>query len=194
MSSPAGAGLTGMTKVQWQFTASLDGFMAGPEHDMSFLGAVAADPDEPDPSVAALAAETGALFMGNGTFRGNDPLGKPVEGEAYDGSWHGPQYVLTHHPIEAAGYTMVRDVADGVAQAIEGAKGKNVGILGADLGRQCLEAGLLDEIWISFVPVLLGDGTRVYDVAGGALRRLERIGLWHTSIEVGLLLRVPKEG
>ncbi len=179
-----------MTKVQWQFSASLDGFIAGPGHDMSFLAASGAHQDL---SGHALAQRTGALLMGNRTFRGDDPEGLPLEGEAYGGGWSGQQFVLTPHPVDVPGYTMVDDLADGVARAVAAAGDLDVGVLGADVGRQCLEAGLLDEVYVGFVHVLLGDGTRMYDVAGGALRRLELVELHHGPGSTNLLFRVPRD-
>jgi dihydrofolate reductase len=46
-------------------------------------------------------------------------------------------------------------------------------VLGADVGRQCLQAGLLDEILVFFAPVLLGGGTRMFDPTDGVRIDLE---------------------
>jgi riboflavin biosynthesis pyrimidine reductase len=56
---------------------------------------------------------------------------------------------------------------------MQAAGGKNVGILGANLAKQCLEHGLLDEIIIHLAPVLLGDGVRLFAAPGGTPVRLE---------------------
>jgi dihydrofolate reductase len=48
-------------------------------------------------------------------------------------------------------------------------------VLGANVARQCLEAGLLDEIIVHVAPVLVGDGVRLFARAGGAPVRLEPI-------------------
>jgi dihydrofolate reductase len=48
-------------------------------------------------------------------------------------------------------------------------------VLGADVARQCLEAGLLDEILMFVAPIMLGDGVRVFDHPGGAEVRLEQL-------------------
>ena len=52
---------------------------------------------------------------------------------------------------------------DGVASAIDVAHGiageRNVGVAAGSLTSQCLELGLLDEIWFDLVPVVLGGGT-----------------------------------
>lgn len=67
----------------------------------------------------------------------------------------------------------------GIEQAVTLAKktadGANVVILGANVARQCLEAGLLDEIIVHIAPVLVGEGVRLFQSAGGAPIRLEAI-------------------
>lgn len=163
-----------MAVLQWQFTMSLDGFMAGPGGDMSWVQGLPAAEQE----VAETRESTGALLVGNRTFRGDDPYAEnPEEGEAYGGGWHGTQFVLTHHAPSAPvpGVVFVNDLRGGIAAAKAAAGGKNVGVLGADVARQCLEAGLLDEILVFLAPVLLGDGVRVFDHPGGSLIRLERL-------------------
>jgi dihydrofolate reductase len=180
-----------MATLQWQFTMSLDGFMAGPDGDMSWMK----DHLEPDPTVDELMGRTGALLVGNRTFRGDDPFkDTPQEGEPYGGGWSGPQFVLTHHAPETpvAGVTFVGDLDSGVAAASAAAGESYVGVLGADIGRQCLEAGLLDEIFVSIVPVLLGDGVRMYDHPGGNQVRLERIKMVETPGKTDLWLRVVR--
>src|SRR5262245_5566338 len=59
------------------------------------------------------------------------------------------------------------DIEAAVARAREAAGGKDVGLFGADLARQSLERGLLDEIIVDLAPVLLGDGVRLFAVPGG---------------------------
>ena len=71
------------------------------------------------------------------------------------------------------------DEATGVAK--EAAEGGDVVVLGANIARQCLEAGLLDEIIIHVAPVLLGDGVRLFDRSGSEPVRLE----WISSVEEG---------
>jgi dihydrofolate reductase len=73
------------------------------------------------------------------------------------------------------GVTFVGDLEKAVAAAKEAAGDRYVNVLGADVARQCLAAGLLDEILMFVAPVLLGDGTRVYDHPGGRKVRLERL-------------------
>ena len=40
---------------------------------------------------------------------------------------------------------------------------KNVGVTAGKLASQCLELGLLDEVWFDLVPVVLGGGTRYFE-------------------------------
>lgn len=65
-----------------------------------------------------------------------------------------------------AGVTLVGDLDTGVAAAQAAAGDKDVSVLGADVARQCIEAGVLDEILVSIVPLLLGDGVRLFDHPG----------------------------
>jgi dihydrofolate reductase len=79
-----------------------------------------------------------------------------------------------------------------VATAQAAAGGKDVGIFGASLSRQCLQAGLLDEIVIHLAPVLLGDGIRLFGGEGDRRVNLERISLGEADQLTDLRLRVVK--
>ena len=72
-------------------------------------------------------------------------------------------------------------VTDGVQSAIEQARvaagEKNVAVGAASLVQQCLKAGLLDEVHVDVVPVLLGDGVRLFDNLGTEPIELERTAL-----------------
>ena len=162
-----------MSKVLYGAAMSLDGFIAGAGGDMHWLNEHAG----PNPIVRELIDNVGALLIGNRTFHGDDPnKGTDKEGP-FGGAWKGPQFVLTHHAPDTPtpGVTFVGDLDSAVAAAKEAADGKYVSILGADVARQCLEAGHLDEVLVIIAPVLLGDGTRLFDHPGGTNVRLERI-------------------
>ncbi len=153
------------SRTLYSCTTSLDGFLAGPGGDMQWLNKHLG----PDPVAENLAAQVGSLLVGRRTFDGDDPnRGTDAEG-AFGGQWHGPSYVLTHFPPEepVPDTTFVTDLATGVAAAREAAGGRYVNVLGADVARQCLAAGLLDEVLVLVVPELLGDGTRLFDWPGG---------------------------
>ncbi len=92
--------------------------------------------------------------------------------------------------------TFVGDLESAVAQALAaaGADDKYVNILGADVGRQCLEAGLLDEILVCVAPVLLGDGVRFFDHPGGTNVRLEPLSVTPVPHVTNLWFRVRTAG
>ena len=163
-------------------SASLDGIITGPDGAKQWL----TEHLGPNTEVDALIGDIGALLVGNRTFGGDDPhKGDEGEGKAFGGGWDGPQFVLTHRPPAepVPGITFVTDLASAVSAAKEAAgEDKYVNILGAAVARQCLAAGQLDEIWVCVVPVLLGDGTRLFDLAGGTNVKLERI---HVSTPPG---------
>jgi dihydrofolate reductase len=164
-----------MSKLLYSATMSLDGFIAGHGGDMSWL----AEHLQPNPPIDGIIEQIGALLVGARTFHGDDPnRGTDKEG-AFSGTWKGPQFVLTHH---APGWavpdvTFLGDLPAAVAAAKQAAGDKYVNVLGADVAHQCLDAGLLDEVLVLIAPVLLGDGTRLFDRPGGANVKLERISL-----------------
>ena len=158
-----------MSRLLYSATMSLDGFIAGPGGDMQWLSEHLA---EPNPEAEALMNEIGALLVGANTNSGDDPnAGTDKEG-AFGGSYSGPVVVLTHHPPEGGqtdGVTRyATDLAEAVAISRELAGGRRyVNVLGAEVARQLIEAGELDEVLMFVAPVLLGDGVRVFDHPGG---------------------------
>jgi len=180
-----------MARLMYSAAMSLDGFIAGAGGDMSWLTAFIG----PNPPVDELVKDVGALLVGNRTFRGDDPhKDTPNEGKAFSGAWSGPQVVLTHHvPATAVpGITFVSDLGQAVSAAKAVAGDKYVHVLGADTARQCLEAGVLDEIFTTIVPVLLGDGVRLFDHPGGATVTLERISLTEGPNAINVHMRVVR--
>ncbi len=128
----------------------------------------------------------GAIVMGRNMFGG----GPGSWGEEPWEGWWGeeppfrcPVFVLTHHerePLKKEGGTTFHFVTDGIESALERAKGaagaKDVSLAGgADVTQQYLAAGLVDEMLLSVVPVLLGDGTRLLDGLAGAEIGLEQV-------------------
>jgi dihydrofolate reductase len=124
----------------------------------------------PDDDFAARGFENiGAWILGRNMFG-------PVRGDWGDESWTGwwgenPPYhtdvfVLTHHPrkpIPMAGGTTFYFVTDGIHAALDkaraAAQGKNVRLGGGvSTIRQCLQAGLVDEMHLAVSPVVLGAG------------------------------------
>lgn len=154
-----------MSTLLYSATISLDGYMAGPGGDMSWLRPYL----RPTPRVDALQQDIRALLVGATTFSGDDPnRGTEHEG-AFGGTWSGPSFVVTHHPpsTPVPDTTFVPDVASGVAAARAAAGDGYVNVLGADVARQCLDLGELDEVLAIVVPVFLGDGTPFFRQPGG---------------------------
>ena len=157
-------------KVLWHFTMSLDGFVAGPEHEMDWMTGISFRP--------GLAGEyvktTGAVLGGRS---GWDVVN---DSRPYGGAWDGPIFVLTHHPEDATPADGVTFLNCGPAEAVRiglaAAGGKNLEVFSPTIGRQLLELGLIDEIDLHIAPVLLGAGIRLYDSPGTEPFRLHRVG------------------
>ena len=62
--------------------------------------------------------------------------------------------------------------AEAVRIGLAAAGGKNLEVFSPTIGRQLLDLGLIDEIDLHILPVLLGEGIRLYDNPGGAPVRL----------------------
>lgn len=170
-----------MSKVAWGFTCSIDGFIAGPDHDMSWLESAEEINSE---TTADLASAVGAILSGR---RGYDAALAQIEerdeltAEAYGGAWQGIEFVLTHRPEELASDPHVIELGDDgpgiiplncdIREAVRLGKAaagdQDLQIISADLGRQALEYDLVDELQVFVAPVFLGDGTRIFEVPGG---------------------------
>ncbi|MFJ5265094.1 dihydrofolate reductase family protein [Streptomyces sp. NPDC088387] len=158
-------------KVLWHFTMSLDGYVAGPHHEMDWATGFTTRPGLIDEYVET----TGAILGGRS---GWDQY--PHTGYVYGGAWNGPLFVLTHHPEDATpgdGVTFLScDPGEAVRLGLEAADGKNLEVFSPTIGRQLLELGLIDEIDLHIAPVLLGEGIRLYDNPGHEPVRLDRVG------------------
>jgi dihydrofolate reductase len=138
-------------------TMSLDGFIAGPEHEMDWIFEHTA----PEAAREVMLA-TGAVIAGRRTYAvGERDAGKASQGP-YGGAWSGPIFVLTHEPFEpprGAGITvMAADIDVAIAAARAAVPGRQIELFGASVAAQALRAGLVDEILVHVAPVLLGEG------------------------------------
>jgi dihydrofolate reductase len=163
-----------MTQIIWHVTMSLDGFIAGSDDSMDWAfghGPAGAVADEVMESTGAILAGRRWHDVAMARYHGRDGI--------YGGRWTGPVLVLTHHPPANPPDPEIRFVGgpieDAVGSARAAAGGKHVGIFGAQTARQCLEAGLLDEVVVHIAPVLLGDGVRLYGGDGAVPVALERL-------------------
>ena len=176
-----------MSKVIADISMSLDGYVtapgAGREHGLGIGGEaihawVLEKPRSPvDEAVLARSfEETGAVVMGrrlydivDGPDGWNDDIGY---GHDQDQSAAPPCYVVTHQPPArvrlASRFRFVTEgVAGAVGQARAAAAGKDVVVMGgANVIGQGLAAGLVDELRIHLSPLVLGGGTRLFDLAG----------------------------
>ncbi|GIH01960.1 deaminase [Rhizocola hellebori] len=167
-----------MSKVYTGASMSLDGYIAGPgesgfEHLFEWYGngEVVMPTKMPDLTfklspvsakyLQAHLAQTGSLIVGRKLFDvtkgwgGEHPMGRTV-------------VVLTHNPPQGwADNPNFVFVTEGIEAAVDTAKqiagDRIVGVNGGVIARQCLNAGLLDEIWVDLIPVLLGGGTPFFD-------------------------------
>ena len=125
-----------------------------------------------DPADAAVSADlfarTGAVVVGRRTY----DIGVDLWG---DTPFPVPTFVVTHReheprPMTSATFTFVTDgVASAVAQAVTAAGDQDVLVMGgAEIVRQAVGAGVVDEITLNLVPVLLHRGERLLDVDGDA--------------------------
>ena len=172
-----------MGKVVAGITMSMDGFVAGPNDR---LGAGLGDGGErlhywvfggPWRYGEEGGSATGAdkryieeTFESGGAFLVGRKMHDVVNGWGDDPGFGVPVFVVTHRPQETAikGDTTFEFVTDGIDVALDKARAaagdKNVVVMGgADLLRQCLAAGVVDEFTLTIAPVLLGGGTRLFD-------------------------------
>lgn len=145
-----------MGRVRVFIACSLDGFIAGPDDDLSWLPAPPADTDY---GYADFMKDVGALLMGRNTYR-------VVEG--FDGPWpHGdrPVLVATRRPLTPKAPTVravAGHIADLIAEARAVAGDKDVYLDGGDLIRQGIDADLVDELVVSIIPTILGAGAPLF--------------------------------
>ena len=156
---------------------SLDGYIAGPNDGPDKPGGdgfmrlhewlVTADgesgrPPGPAGEVYDEMEATGAVLVGRRTAE---------QADHYDGNHHGVPIVVVSHrppPPSVASYPSVTYVTDGIAGAMTQAKAaagdRDVLVHGAYTSQRALEAGVLDELQVHQIPVLFGQGRRLFDV------------------------------
>jgi dihydrofolate reductase len=175
-----------MSATVLYMSMSLDGFIAGPNerldnglgdgghrlHEWALTGA-----DEVgrlsgvNGQVYDEAMATGAVVAGRGTF---EPAGG-WGGDHHDGV---PIFILSRAPDSEKGQwplvTYVDDVESAMRQAKEAAGDRNVLVHGAGTAQLALAAGVLDELEIHLIPVLFGQGRRLFDHLDPEQIELER--------------------
>jgi len=110
--------------------------------------------------------------------------------------WGLPFFIVTHRPEEQpAGddFVFVDGVEEAVRRATEAADGKDVSVMGgADVIRQALTAGLLDELTIIVAPVVLGGGKPLFDDGFKDSFELEHLGVRQSQYATFIDYRVTK--
>ncbi|GAB3976011.1 dihydrofolate reductase family protein [Plantactinospora veratri] len=197
-----------MTKIVLYMSMSVDGFIAGPddsmEHGLGVNGARLHDwlrdgdgspgshRPTTGPSVDAFdeAMGTGAVIVGRRTFEFAQGWG----GDHHNGV---PIFVLTRKAPAEPAPGHARYVVDGiescVAQARSAAGGRDVLVHGAATGQALLRAGLLDELQLHLVPVLLGQGRRLFDDSPAETIELDPVRAVEAPGVLHLRYRVKKE-
>lgn len=178
-----------MGKVIFDMSISLDGFIAGPKDDDNperELGALEILHDwmfPPKGVFEEIAGErfknVGAVVMGRRMF----DLGEESWGD--NPVFHAPVFVLSHRPREKVvkqGGTTYTFVTEGIESALEQARAaagdKDILVAGGARAIQhYLRAGLLDEIHLTLVPILLGEGIRLFENIGTKHIELEKISV-----------------
>ena len=178
-----------MSATVLYMSMSLDGFVAGPNERLdNGLGDGGHRlhewiPMDADPHPTAISDRvsgvnrqvvdefmaTGAVVAGRGTF---EPAGG-WGGDHHDGV---PIFILSRSQRESEWplVTYVNDVSTAMSEAKQAAGGKNVLVHGAGTAQLALAAGVLDELEIHLVPVLLGQGRRLFDNLSPEHIELER--------------------
>jgi dihydrofolate reductase len=176
-----------MSKVIADITMSLDGYVTAPGADSEHGLGIDGEPihawvlEEPrsasdEEVLAGSFGMTGAVVMGrrlydivDGPHGWSDDVGY---GHDRDQSAAPPCFVVTHSvPTQVRLASRFQFVTDGVAAAIELARktagDKHVVIMGgANVIDQALDSGLVDELRIHLSPLLLGGGTKLFDLTG----------------------------
>jgi dihydrofolate reductase len=170
-----------MGKVIAAITTSVDGYVAGPDdgpgcglgkggerlHNWVFGGpwSYDAEPtgemsDEDRAWMDAVMGELGAVVAGRWTYEAADHWGD-------ENPWDKPFYIVTHRADEQPegdAFRFVGSVEEAIEQARDAAGERHVSVMGgADLIRQALAGGHVDELTIIVAPVVLGGGKRLFD-------------------------------
>lgn len=198
-----------MGKVLAGITISVDGFITGPGdgpgcglgvggerlHYWVFGGPWNYDsPGRGEPAgedrawLEEAVAANGAVIAGRGTYEAAGRWGGK-------NPWGIPFFVVTHRSGEQPpgdDFVFAGSLTEAIDRAQAAAGGKQVHVMGdADLIRQALAAGLVDELTIIIAPVTLGAGKRLFDGFGASLD-LEHLGVRQSPFATFISYRVKK--
>jgi dihydrofolate reductase len=193
-----------MGKVIFVISMSLDGFITAanrsPEEPMGKGGEKLHEwvMDQEDTRNREILTQgiggIGAVIAGRRTYDDSIPWWGT---DGPTGSARVPLFVVSHaipEKIPADGvYTFVNGIEKALKRAKAAAGDKDVSVMGgAEIGQQFIRAGLVDEIQIHLVPVLFGDGLRLFDHLGSEHIDLETVEVTETAAAIHLRFRVVK--
>jgi dihydrofolate reductase len=198
-----------MSRVLAGITTSVDGYITGPDdgpgkglgeggerlHYWVFGGPWTYGDEtrsEPTGEDAAWLTETtarmGAVVGGRATYEAARHWGD-------ENPWGLPFFIVTHRPEEepeGGAFKFVSGVEEAIERAREAAGDKDVHVMGgADVIRQALEAGLIDQLSIIIAPVILGDGKRLFEGFTESLE-LEQLGVRQSRFATFIDYRVSR--
>lgn len=198
-----------MTKVVAAITTSVDGYIAGPDDGpgkglgeggerlhywvfggpWTYAGGTRGEPTGEDAVwLAEAVATVGAVVGGRWTYEAAGHWGD-------ENPWGLPFFIVTHRPEqepEGGAFTFVSGVESAVERAVEAAGAKDVSVMGgADVIRQALDAGIVDELAIVVAPVILGGGKRLFDGFTKSLD-LEHLGVRQSPFATFIQYRVKR--
>lgn len=158
-----------MTRIRVYMACSLDGYVADADHGVDWLERDHTAPGDltPDPAVLdfhTFFGQVGAMLMGRATY-------DFVAGSGH--WWYGetPVLVATRRALEPVAPTVqavAGDIDELLARARAAAGERDVYLDGGDIVRQAIDAGLVDEMTLTLVPVLLGRGVRLFEQLEGS--------------------------
>ncbi|HET7808559.1 MAG TPA: dihydrofolate reductase family protein [Gaiellaceae bacterium] len=198
-----------MAKVLAAITTSVDGYVAGPDdgpgkglgdggerlHYWVFGGPWTYEDGPGGEATGEDAAWLGELRSRVGAVVGGRRTYEAAEAWGGENPWPVPFFIVTHRPEEepeGGAFTFVGGVREALERAAEAAGDKDVHVMGgAEVIRQALEEGLVDELTIIVAPVVLGGGKRLFEGFTASLA-LEQLGVEQSPLATFLEYRVKR--